>query len=306
MNEFVIYTVRTGGYDDILQPKVVDNRFDYVLFTDHTDASTIGIWQVKTIPYFHADSTRMSRYPKMHPNELLKEYKASLYIDANIQILQQRLYDRIIELYDQQIDWAGAAHPCHRDCIYDEIYAFYGLDYEKTLMRWGHRLRKENFPRHQGLYENNIIFRRHNQMTKAINDLWWQTYDAYSRRDQLSLFYAFWKIPGAKKTLLLSEGENARNSDALKVFNHLSIAKSANRREVKVSFFEHARNRCRHGLSEKEASFRAFHYWLYGLPPFIANLLLYIWGMYSLIVYGPTIKYRAYKRHKRIKNTTTS
>ena len=59
MNEFVIYTVRTGGYDDILQPKVVDNRFDYILFTDHTDASTIGIWQVKTIPYVHADSTRM-------------------------------------------------------------------------------------------------------------------------------------------------------------------------------------------------------------------------------------------------------
>lgn len=298
MKDFVIYTVQTGGYDNVLQPLVVDDRFDYVLFTDHADVPKIGVWQVRTIPYYNADSTRMSRYPKMHPNDLLQEYKASLYIDGNIQIVQQRIYNRIVELYDQQIDWAGVAHPCHRDCIFDEIYAFYGLDFEKTLMYWGHILRQENFPRHQGLFENNVIYRLHNQTTKAINDVWWQTYDAYSRRDQLSLFYVFWKIPGAKKTLILSEGENARNSDTFKIVDHLSIAKSANRREVKVSFGEHARNRCRHGLSEKEASFREFHYWLYGLPPKLAKLMLYLWGGYSLIVYGPTIKYRAYKRHK--------
>ena len=298
MKDFVIYTVLTGGeYDKILQPEVVDDRFDYILFTDNTDASAIGIWQVRSIPYFNADTTRLSRYPKMHPNDLLKEYKASLYIDANIQIMQQRIYDRIIELYDQQIDWAGAAHPLQRDCIYDEIYAFYGLDYEKTLMRWGHRLRQENFPRHFGLFENNVIYRRHNQTTKAINDLWWQTYDANSRRDQLSLFYAFWKISGTKKALILSEGENARNSDTFKTIAHQPIAKNANRREVKTSFLGHARNRCRHGLPEKENSFREFHYWLYGLNPIVAQILLYLWGIYALVVYGPIIKYRAHKRH---------
>ena len=86
MKKFVIYTVQTGGYDNVQQPLVVDERFDYILFTDSADAKQKGVWQVRSIPYQNADLTRLSRYPKMHPNELLSDYAASLYIDANIQI----------------------------------------------------------------------------------------------------------------------------------------------------------------------------------------------------------------------------
>jgi hypothetical protein len=51
-------------------------------------------------------------------------------------------------------------------------------------------------------------------------------------------------------------------------------------------------------MEEKKEQFKKFHYWLYGLNPSIAHILLCLWGWYTLVVYGAIIKYRAYKRHQ--------
>lgn len=296
MKQFAVYTVQVGGYDVVQQPLVVDERFDYVLFTDSEESKDIGIWQVRAIHYENSDLTRVSRYPKMHPNELLNEYEASLYIDANIQITGQRIYDRVVECYEQGIDWAGIQHP-YRDCIYDEAYAIYGLDTEANIFRWCHRLRSENYPKNRGLFENNIIFRTHNEKTCAVNVMWWSLYEQNTRRDQLTLFYVLWKMHAINTALLLPEGESSWNSNTVKIHKH-NNAKQSGRRGVKESFLEHARNRCRCGMEEKKEQFKEFHYWLYGLNPSIARILLCLWGWYALVVYGAIIKYRAYKRHQ--------
>ena len=95
---FVVYTVMVGDYDKILQPLVVDDRFDYVLFTDQARNDKIGVWQVRTFDYQNDDKTRISRYLKTHPEKLLPEYDASLWIDGNIQITNSYIYNRFIEL----------------------------------------------------------------------------------------------------------------------------------------------------------------------------------------------------------------
>ena len=41
-----------------------------------------------------------------------------------------------------------------------------------------------------------------------------------------------------------------------------------------------------------------FHYRLYALPVPIALAIVYVWGALATIVYGPIVKYYAYKRHK--------
>ncbi len=297
MKQFVVYTVQTGGYDTVQQPLVLDERFDYVLFTDVVTEPKNGIWNVRPIPYENADQTRLSRYPKMHPNELLAEYAASLYIDANVQIIGRRIYDRVVECYEQGIDWAGIQHP-FRDCIYDEAYVIYGLDTEANIFRWCHRLRQECYPRHRGLNENNIIFRTHNDEVKEVDTMWWSLYEEYTRRDQLTLYYVLWKNPALKTDLLLPAGESSLNSDTVTVTKHQKSAKKAGRRGVKESFWEHARCRCRNGMEEKAEAFREFHYWLYGLNPIVAKVLLHLWGVYAIVVYGILIKYRAYKRHR--------
>ena len=122
--DFVVYTVLVGGYDEVLQPVVVDERFDYILFSNDFKESNIGIWRVRQIPkVVMDDSKRLSRYPKTHPETMLSDYKASLYIDANIQILDQWVYDRFIELYNQGKEYAGIKLVLTgRDCIYEHSF----------------------------------------------------------------------------------------------------------------------------------------------------------------------------------------
>ena len=103
-SKFVIYTVMVGDYGSIHQPIAVDDRFDYILFSNDINQSNVGIWQVRSIPeVVKNDNKRLSRYPKTHPETLLSEYDASLYIDANIQIADSWVYKRIIECFEKKI-----------------------------------------------------------------------------------------------------------------------------------------------------------------------------------------------------------
>lgn len=43
MNKFVIYTAIIGNYDEILQPQVIDDRFDYVLFSNEIEKMSDGL-----------------------------------------------------------------------------------------------------------------------------------------------------------------------------------------------------------------------------------------------------------------------
>ena len=181
MNKFAIYTACIGGYDNILQPEVIDERFDYFLFTNDVREESVGVWQVQKVEYTNPDMTRIARYVKTHPEELLPEYEATLWLDSSLQIISQYIYNRFVELFNQGFNIASVKHP-KRDCIYDEAYVIYGLDTEENIFRWCHRLRKENYPRHRGMFENNIIFRTHNERVKEVDTMWWKLYEQNKSR----------------------------------------------------------------------------------------------------------------------------
>ena len=62
--KYVIYTAMVGGYDEIMQPVVVDDRFDYILFSNDIKEDRVGVWQVRPIAYTNPDNTRICRYVK--------------------------------------------------------------------------------------------------------------------------------------------------------------------------------------------------------------------------------------------------
>ena len=239
----------------------------------------------------------MARYVKTHPGELLSEYEGTLWIDGSLQITSDYIYNQCVTMYKQGVHLASVMHP-KRDCIYDEAYVVYGLDNEKAIFEWCHYLRKNNYPRHNGLFESGLLYRRNDSLMSRINEMWWNILNYHSRRDQLSLNYVLWKNPQIKTALLLPEGESVWNSKAIIIHRHQMSATEKGRRGIKETFWEHARFRCRNGMEEKTDQFREFHYWLYGLNPIIAKTLLHIWGVYATVVYGIIIKCRAYKRHK--------
>ena len=154
---------------------------------------------------------------------MLSEYKASLYIDANVQILDQWVYERFISLYNSKTMYAGIQLVLTgRDCIYEHAYDMshsYCLEHDYIAIKHCHELFKRGFPQHFGLNENNVIFRAHTQKMKSADEEWWWWIVNYSSRDQLSLMYCLWnhRIP---LSYFLPCGEDTRNGTHFKLIDH--------------------------------------------------------------------------------------
>lgn len=221
MNKKCIYTALTGGYDNLNQPQVIDDSFDYICFSNDIKQNKVGIWQIRQIPFYHKDNTRVSRYPKFHPHVLLNEYEFSVYIDANNVILDNYIYKRANELHAENAVFGHVVHP-YRDCIYKEIFdcMFYGNDRWIPLFKSLRFLLRNNFPFKAGLYENNLIFWNHHVpiVSKVLDDFW-ALYLKKSHRDQLSLRYIYY-INGIKPALILPVGEHMGNSTHIKRVEH--------------------------------------------------------------------------------------
>lgn len=193
---FAVYTVITGGFDNLKQPLEIDDRFDYFVFTDSFICDS-GIWQVKLIDYKSPNKRLLSRFPKIHPDICLPEYDGWLYIDGTIQIMSKYVYDRCVELAKKGIEWAAIKHQW-RQCAYEEMDSIINLKWvhDYDCIDWYKIMRDANYPANYKLFENNIIFRLNVDKVKQVNDIWWWSMKKYVPRDQFSLNYAIWKVGG--------------------------------------------------------------------------------------------------------------
>lgn len=245
-NKFVVYTVITGGIDNLQQPLVKDSRFDYVLFTDIGTMRDAGVWQVRDIPYQHENARKRSRFPKLLPMNVLPDYEASLYIDGNIGITSQWVYDRCIDLFEQNVEWAGIKHQW-RNSIKEEIdwmlKARWVHDYD--VLNWYRLLMKDNYfstneSTESFLYENNVIFRRHCENVRIVSNIWWWSVERFVSRDQFSLMFALWKVPEIHKDFFLPSDENVwNNAGYFHYYQH-----NPHHRVLQRSIWERIRHRC--------------------------------------------------------------
>lgn len=221
MKDRVIYTSVVGDIDVLMQPQVVDPRYDYVCFVRKADGLDGGAWQFREIPADISDDRMLSRYPKLHPEELLPGYEWTLWMDGNISIRDEAFYGRIDELIASGVQMAVARHPL-RDCVYDEAYAVVAADKEHYAVarRVIKFLDSKGFPRHAGLFENSILLRRSGDAAVAKMDaMWWECLQSLSGRDQLSLVYCAREC-GVSITPLLPEGILLRDCSWLTYIYH--------------------------------------------------------------------------------------
>ena len=224
MNRKVIYTCLTGGYDRLEQPVAVAPDWDYVCFTDCDGQD--GVWQLRKIPFDSPDPVVRSRYPKILPDRVLPEYDYSLYMDANLCITGEELYGFADKCIATGVSFAQVQHP-ERDCVYEELRYCYLKDKidTRTAFLLHRKWKAEGLPRHAGLYENNLIFRRHKiTEARALDEAWWHAFSAGVPRDQLCLQPIFLRH-GIQPTLLLGEGLNARNVPFLQYTLHPATGK---------------------------------------------------------------------------------
>lgn len=194
----VIYSCISGGYDEIITDFYPDAHFDYVLFTDNAKLlkkKRFLWWQIKPLAFSKTDNVRNARWHKTHPHILFPEYKYSVWMDSNIQISGPAIYKLINKHIRANHKIAISLHP-HRDCIYDEAAACIadGKDNPDLINTQMQILRADKYPEHNGLYETNVLLRRHNDAKiKKLCEQWWDFIKNYSRRDQLSFNYLLWK-----------------------------------------------------------------------------------------------------------------
>ena len=242
MKQFAIYTACIGGYDEIRQPVVVNNRFDYFLFVDEVKEDSIGVWKVRQVKYTHPDMTRIARYAKTHPEELLPEYDATLWMDMNLQIADEYVYNRFMELYDSQIQIASVQHP-ERDCVYVEAFTMsnWRFEHDYVAFEWCHKIRKEGYPVHRGMFETNVLFRCKSEAMTIFDEMWWDCINAFSKRDQFSCNYVLWKL-GVKEDFFFPQGTHSQNTEHVNFAYHSDNAK---RKIVQTKYWENLRIRTR-------------------------------------------------------------
>lgn len=221
----VIYTCLTGGYDRLRQPAVTDPSFDYICFTEHDGQE--GVWQLRHIPFDSPSPVTRSRYPKLQPHELLKDYDWSVFMDANLQIVDEGFYTLVNDAIDKGTELAMLPHPS-RDCVWDELRYCYLKDKLSTREAINHHrhLKQTGMPRHWGLWENNVILRAHNSPEiVALDNLWWRNYNACCTRDQLSFAPSLYESGIQKPALLFGEGLCTRNVPFIRYENHPATGK---------------------------------------------------------------------------------
>jgi len=191
MNNIVVYTAITKGYDQLKEPKI-STGLDFVCFTeDDVESDT---WKSHPIDLTHIkDPTRKARYLKLHPHLLFPDHKWSIWVDGSLSIngdltALQREVSESAKL--------GVYAHAKRNCIYQA--AANCIDKSKDnpdlISKQVQHYESLKYPPHNGLVSSGVLVRSHHdpQVIKLMND-WWKEIVNFSRRDQLSFNYICWQ-----------------------------------------------------------------------------------------------------------------
>ena len=225
----VVYTCVIGKYDEIIDPVLLTDNTDYIIFTDKPKLCYVGDkYEVRPIPdhirfMLKKDPILINRYMKMHPFELFKDYDYSLYIDGNIRVISDM--DEVFAKSHNNVGLAMHIHYCRSD-IYDEgIYCIKkNKGNRNAIMNTLKRYKDEGFPRGYGMREACIISTDlKNENAKNIYNEWWKEFlKNNTYRDQISLSYVLWK-----NNFLVEElgvlGTNVTNNPKFRKNQHINL-----------------------------------------------------------------------------------
>lgn len=219
--KIAVYTCIVGHYDQLLEPQYEEPGIDYYVFTD-IDCPASSVWKKIDITQFEEykalTPTQLNRKIKMLPFMYLPEYDYSLYVDGNIMII-----DAISPMIQEMGHHVFGVHYHRtRDCIYDEStrIAYLRKANMTTVNKQIEEYKRNGFPRHYGLYENTILIRNHrDEGVCHLMETWWEEYQKYPTRDQLSLPYIIWKTNYDRNKIHIL-GKNIDKSTRFKRIKH--------------------------------------------------------------------------------------
>lgn len=142
----------------------------------------------------------------------------SIWIDGNIGLnaTPEEIVDEMLGDADM-----GVFKHFARNCIYKEVPEAQGRyrgeqqDIKDAIHAHADHYMKAGYPRDNGLYECNVLVRRHNKKMEAFNNAWWAEICRHSNRDQISFPYVLDKHD---INIKINEGDVRKS----KLFNYKS------------------------------------------------------------------------------------
>lgn len=189
-----VFSAITGEYDQIRIPDYIDERLDYIMFTDNPELSS-DIWKIRKIENtMSLDPTRLARKIKiLGGQEYLSDYDFTIWTDGKVQIIGD-LFDYISK-YSLGAPLLCFNHYYNTD-LYKEAETCIMLDRDdpETIRSQMARYRSEGYPEDNGLIDSCVLLRdNRDQKLKEAMLHWWREVENGSRRDQLSFNYVCWK-----------------------------------------------------------------------------------------------------------------
>jgi hypothetical protein len=193
--KIIVYTCNVGHYDDYRNLMVgkLPANVRLIYFCD-VDKPVAG-WDVMPIDKsICSDKTKLARYYKINSTKVLPSHDYSLWIDCRFDFNVDYVRT-FVEKYAEH-DLAEFDYPRNQSRnVYDEGETIRGgqIDNPSIVTDQMAKYRTEGLPKDLYIGSTGIIVRKNNKLVKEFNDLWWKEVERYSKRDQLSQFYAVWK-----------------------------------------------------------------------------------------------------------------
>lgn len=220
-DRIAIYTAVFGDYDCVPEPYCTPDNCDFYIFTDQKHEDESSIWKKKSIPneIRKFSNAEKNRYLKMHPDRVFADYKYSVYIDGNVQIITD------LTEYINMLGTIGIGIHLHdsRSCVFDELEVIRRTRRESSenIKRHINYLKETGMPGNYGLLQCNVIIREHNNpVCLDIMDHWWQEYMMYTKRDQVSLPHVLY-LHGIEVNEIGILGSSVYSNPSFRVVNHI-------------------------------------------------------------------------------------
>ncbi len=190
----MVFTCVYGNSGFLVDPGERAAGVQYLCLTDNPRL-TSNVWSIRWCAP-SSNPLMQAKQRKILAHESL-DCDLSLWVDSRLQLCSlQRAFESLS---------ADVAFPRHavRDCIYDEA------SHCKSIRRGNPslidssiaRYRSEAHPLGYGLWDTDIILRRHNEPAKSFNNEWWQEVSTATPQDQISLPVILRRLSVAFETL---------------------------------------------------------------------------------------------------------
>jgi hypothetical protein len=190
----IVFTASYGDSGAPADPRERAAGVQYLCFTDNPRLRS-NVWSFRACAPSR-DPLMQARACKILAHESL-DCDASLWIDGRVEL---QSLERAFQHFSSDV---ALRRHASRNCIYDEAMHCKAVRrgdpsrIDRSIARYS----EEAHPRDYGLWDTDIVLRRHNDVTKAFNLEWWREVSTGTPQDQISLPVLLRRLSIAFETL---------------------------------------------------------------------------------------------------------